>query len=76
MKTVMKNFSLFKKVEVALVPGGLLLIFILPQKQFWLGSGIGMLLQGSLMLTADIFAERRGAIYVERISEQKLGIVN
>ena len=30
---------------------------------FWLGIGMGMLVQGALMLPADITAERRGAIY-------------
>ncbi|MFM9838458.1 MAG: hypothetical protein ACKVOQ_09360 [Cyclobacteriaceae bacterium] len=67
MDTVMKNFSLYKKVEVAFVVIGLLLIFFAPSKELWLGIGVGMLLQGALMLTADIFAERRGAVYIEAI---------
>lgn len=65
MNTVMKNFSLYKKVEVAFVLIGLLLIFFAPSKEFWLGIGVGMLLQGALMLTADIFAERRGKEYIQ-----------
>jgi hypothetical protein len=69
MATVMKNFSLYKKVEVAFVLIGLLLIFALPTKEFWLGIGVGMLLQGALMLTADIFAERRGHEYLQHISQ-------
>jgi hypothetical protein len=69
MDTVMKNFSLYKKVEVAFVVIGLLLIFFAPSKGFWLGIGVGMLLQGALMLTADIFAERRGVIYIERVNK-------
>jgi hypothetical protein len=67
MDTVMKNFSLYKKVEVAFVVIGLLLIFLAPSKEFWLGVGAGMLLQGALMLTADIFAERRGKNYMNAI---------
>lgn len=69
MDAVMKNFSIYKKVEVAFVVIGLLFIFFEPTNEFWLGIGVGMLLQGALMLTADIFAERRGAIYkIEIIS--------
>jgi hypothetical protein len=63
MDTVMKNFSLYKKVEVAFVVIGLLFIFLAPSKEFWLEIGTGMLLQGALMLTADIFEERRGTTY-------------
>jgi hypothetical protein len=69
MDTVMKNFSLYKKVEVAFVVIGLLLIFFVSSKEFWLGIGVGMLLQGALMLTADIFAERRGTAYIEAIQK-------
>lgn len=68
MDTVMKSFSLYKKIEVAFVVIGLLLIFFAPAKEFWLGIGVGMLLQGALMLTADIFAERRGKEYIQHIS--------
>ncbi|MFN5168183.1 MAG: hypothetical protein ACK5DD_01050 [Cyclobacteriaceae bacterium] len=70
MDTVMKNFAIYKKVEVAFVVVGLFLIFLTPSKQFWLGVGVGMLLQGALMLTADIFAERRGAEYMRAITSQ------
>jgi hypothetical protein len=67
MDTVMKKFSLYKKIEVVFVVMGLLLIFFAPSKGFWLGIGVGMLLQGALMLTADIFAERRGKEYIRSI---------
>jgi len=67
MNKVMMNFSLFKKIEIAFVIVGLLLIVFSPDRQFWLGFGLGMLLQGTLMLTADIFAERRGMEYIENL---------
>jgi hypothetical protein len=69
MATVMKNFAIYKKVEVAFIVVGLLLIFLAPSKEFWLGVGVGMLLQGTLMLTADIFAERRGSTYKEAVAK-------
>lgn len=71
METVTKNFSLYKKVEVAFVVIGLILIFLVPTKEFWLGVGVGMLLQGALMLTADIFAERRGSAYIYSIENSE-----
>lgn len=67
MNTVMKNFLLYKKMEVAFVVIRLLLIFFAPTSEFWLGIGVGILLQGALMLTADIFAERRGKEYIYSI---------
>jgi hypothetical protein len=67
MNVVMKNFLLYKKVEVAFVVIGLLVLLTATSKQFWVGVGVGMLLQGALMLTADIFAERRGAEYTNHI---------
>ncbi len=70
METVMKNFAMYKIVEVAFVVIGLLLIFLASSKEFWLGVGVGMLLQGALMLTADIFAERRGKEYIHAIRKR------
>jgi hypothetical protein len=68
MEIVMKNFNLYKKIEIALILIGLLLILFAPAREFWLGIGVGMLLQGAAMLSLDIFAERRGIIYIEKIS--------
>lgn len=68
MESVMSNFALYKKIEAAFVVIGLLLIVFAPPRQFWLGIGVGMLLQGALMLTADLFAERRGHEYIAAIA--------
>ncbi len=70
MHTVMKNFSLYKKIEIAFVLTGLALLLIVPSKEFWLGIGVGLLLQGALMLTADIFAERRGKEYQVNLQDE------
>jgi hypothetical protein len=69
MEAVMKNFSLYKKIEIAFVLVGIMLIVFAHSREFWLGVGVGMLLQGSVMLTLDIFAERRGAIYSNLIEQ-------
>lgn len=69
MTVVMKNFNTYKWIEVAFVVSGLLLILFFKNKEFVLGIGVGLLLQGSLILSADIFAERRGNMYLMKISE-------
>lgn len=64
MDVVMKNFTLYKYIEVAFILSGVLFILFLRNRELMLGLGIGLLLQGTLMLTADIFAERRGEKYI------------
>lgn len=63
MDVVMKNFSLYKKIEIAFVLIGVLLIIFMRDRAFWLGVGVGMLMQGAVMLALDIFAEQRGEKY-------------
>ncbi|HRI23595.1 MAG TPA: hypothetical protein PLZ45_02910 [Ferruginibacter sp.] len=70
MKTVMKNFGIYRWVEIALIIAGLVLIFLFrsnPGKTFWYGLGITLAIQAVLMLGADFFAERRGAVYTEEL---------
>ncbi len=71
MEVVMKNFSVYKKVEIAFVVIGLLLILFASTQPFWLGVGVGMLLQGAIMLSLDIFAEKRGAEYIGHLQMAK-----
>jgi hypothetical protein len=70
MNKVLDSFSAYKKIEIAFVIAGVLLIILAPSQEFWLGLGVGMLLQCALMLTADIFAERRVESYQTAISSQ------
>ena len=62
MATVMANFQTYKIIEVAFILIGLAITLLVPQP-FWLGIGMGLLIQGALMLPADITAEHRGAVY-------------
>jgi hypothetical protein len=64
MQTVMKNFTLYKYIEVAFIIAGVLLILLLRRNDLWLGIGMGLLAQGSIMLLLDIFAERRAEVYI------------
>lgn len=67
MRVVMKNFTIYKKIEIAFVLMGVCLIVFTRQRPFWLGIGVGMLLQGAVMLALDIFAEQRGEKYQSEI---------
>jgi peptidoglycan/LPS O-acetylase OafA/YrhL len=77
MKTVMKNFIIYRWAEIAFIIAGLVLIFLFksnPDKSFWYGLGIALAIQAVIMLGADYFAEKRGKVYVgelERIISVK-----
>ena len=67
MKTVMKNFVIYRWVEIAFIIAGLVLIFLFRtnvDKTFWFGFGVALAIQAAIMLGADYFAEQRGKIYV------------
>lgn len=70
MKTVMKNFVIYRWVEIALIITGLILIFLFrlnTDKTFWYGLGIALAIQAVIMLGADYFAEKRGKIYTTEL---------
>jgi len=72
MNTVMKNFVIYRWVEIAFIIAGVVLIFLLrsnPDKTFWYGLGITLAIQGVLMLGADFFAEQRGKVYRQNLQE-------
>jgi hypothetical protein len=63
MATVNRNFVYYRYIETAFVLMGVLLMLGLRRHDFWLGIGMGMLAQGTLMLLLDLFAERRADMY-------------
>lgn len=65
MELVMKNFKAYKILETAFVLVGIALLLLMKEKPFWLGLGVGLFVQGGLMLVLDIFAEKRGLTYLE-----------
>jgi K+ transporter len=70
MKTVMKNFVIYRWVEIVLIITGLVLIFLFrsnPDKTFWYGLGITLTIQATIMLGADYFAEQRGGVYTKEL---------
>lgn len=72
MKTVMKNFVIYRWVEIAFIITGLVLIFLFrsnPGKSFWYGFGIALAIQALIMLGADYFAEQRGKVYTNELNK-------
>jgi hypothetical protein len=72
MRTVMKNFVIYRWVEIAFIITGLLLIFLFrsnPDRAFWYGFGVALAIQAALMLGADYFAEKRGEVYTNNLKE-------
>jgi hypothetical protein len=64
MQAVMKDFSIYKTIEIALLAGGLLSMVLLRRHASALGIGAGLALQAALMLWLDLFAEARGKDYL------------
>lgn len=68
MEKVMKNFTIYRYTEIALVLAGTILFLFLQNdsaKQFWMGLAAALALLAALMLLADGFAERRGNRYLD-----------
>lgn len=63
MKTVMKNFMIYKIIEIVFVVAGLL-FWIVFKSGLLSGIGLGLFIQALLMLVFDLFAESRGKIYI------------
>jgi hypothetical protein len=67
MQTVLKNFSIYKTVEMVLLIFGVGMIAFLQRHDMAAGIGVGLVLQAAFTLTLDIFAETRGADYLSAI---------
>lgn len=65
MKTVMKNFVLYRWIEISLIIIGIIMFLFFGPGTIWRGVGLGLFIQAGLMLLFDYFAESRGTIYLE-----------
>lgn len=68
METVIKNFVMYRYIEIVLAVIGIGLFFYFQKnivQQFWSGVGIGLFAMALLALGADYFAEKRGRIYLK-----------
>jgi ABC-type xylose transport system permease subunit len=70
MKTVMKNFIIYRYTEIFLAVAGIALFIYFrntPDKQFWKGMGLSLTIMSLLALSADYFAGKRGREYTRGI---------
>ncbi len=67
MQTVMKNFSIYKVIEMLLLIIGVGIVAFLQSNDEVAGIGAGLILQAALTLTLDIFAEARSAEYLSAV---------
>ncbi len=65
MDVVMKNFVLYRWIEIVLMLIGILMLFYFQPMTVWRGVGLGLSIQAGFMLLLDFFAESRGKIYLE-----------
>lgn len=72
METVMKNFVVFRYVEIALMVIGIFLFVYFKSdetKVFWKGFGMALAIMAVAALSADYFAEKRGHVYLKGLKE-------
>jgi len=69
METVMKNFAVYRWVEIALAAIGIILILTQFLGSMGQGIGTGLFIQSLLMLVADYFAMKRGQQYLDWLQE-------
>ena len=72
MEKVMKNFVIYRYVEIVLALLGIGLFIYFRNdavQQFGKGIGIALAIQALIMLGADGFAEKRGKVYLESLSK-------
>lgn len=68
MKVVIRNFVLYRWIEIVLLLAGVALLLIAAKGTLMRGAGLGLALQSALMLTLDLFAERRAQVYLDMLT--------
>lgn len=67
MQAVMRSFVVYRYAEIFLMIAGLAIILMQKEANFLKGFGAGLFAQATILLIADFFAERRGAIYLQQL---------
>lgn len=68
MQVVMKNFVIYRWVEIILLLVGISLYAFTEPQSMLRGIGLGLLIQACFMLLLDYFAESRGRIYLDYLN--------
>lgn len=69
MARVQRNFRIVEVVEAVVVLAALAMVLGLRERPTLVAVGMGLLLQGAVMLAFDVFAEARGAVYYAWLRE-------
>ncbi len=69
MEKVLSNFVIFRYAEIALIILGIILMYSSMSDTIWRGIGLGLFMQVSIVLCLDFFAERRGHVYLEYLTQ-------
>lgn len=68
MEVVMRNFVVYRGIEIVLLLAGLAMLAFGARGGAWHGAGLGLALQAGLMLALDYFAEARGEQYLRLLA--------
>lgn len=71
MKTVLKNFVIYRYTEIILALVGVVIFFYFRNNEtqhFWRGFGMALAIMAILTLAADYFAEKRGKAYANGLT--------
>ncbi len=64
MDVVMRNFTVYKLVELALLAAGIAMTYAFRHREALYAVGLGLVIQAGVTLVADLFAEKRGDTYL------------
>lgn len=67
MEKVSSSFTTYKFIEIALLAAGIAMTFLFRGRDLPYSIGVGLILQASVMLVLDLFAERRADVYIQQI---------
>jgi hypothetical protein len=68
MDKVSKNFEIYKVIEIVLLAAGIVMAYALRRSEVFYGVAVGLIMQASVMLVLDLFAERRADTYVVAVT--------
>lgn len=68
MDKVSKSFEIYKVIEIVLLAAGIVMAYALRRSEVFYGVAVGLIMQASVMLVLDLFAERRADTYVVAVT--------